>query len=93
MTGKDQLKRTIQACRRAGLPVIDEHDCTCNLRGQLVVLARPDGLQVIWPYEPRCPIHGLQERERAARTARRPPRRSRSQAAREARATRKAGAP
>jgi hypothetical protein len=92
MTRADQLKRTIQACRRAGLPVIYEHDCTCNLRGQLVVLARPDGLQVMWPYEPRCPIHG-QERDRPARTVRRPLRRSRSQAAREAWATRKAGAP
>jgi hypothetical protein len=36
MTGEDQLKRTIQACRRAGLPVIDEQDCTCSLRGRLV---------------------------------------------------------
>ena len=39
----DQLNRTIDACRRAGLPVVDERDCTCGLRGRLVVLARPDG--------------------------------------------------
>src|SRR5450755_4075496 len=88
MTGADQLKRTIHACRRAGLPVIDEQDCTCNLRGQLVVLARADGLQVMWPYERPCPIHGLQERDQPARTVRCLSRRSRSQAAREAWATR-----
>jgi hypothetical protein len=93
MTGEDQLKRTIQACRRAGLPVIDEQDCTCNLRGQLVVVARAGGLQVMWPYERGCPIHGLEERDRPARTVRRRAGRSRSQAAREAWATRKAGAP
>jgi hypothetical protein len=49
--------RTIAACREAGLPVIDEHGCTCRLRGQLVVLARRGGLEVIWPYDRRCPIH------------------------------------
>jgi hypothetical protein len=50
--------RTIAACREAGLPVIDERGCTCRLRGQLVVLPRRGGLEVIWPYDRRCPMHG-----------------------------------
>ena len=57
----NQLNRTIDACRDAGLPVIDEHDCTCRLRGRLVVVARAGGLEVIWPYDRRCPTHGLRD--------------------------------
>jgi hypothetical protein len=49
--------RTIDACRGAGLPVVDEHDCTCGLDGRLVVVARAAGLDLIWPYDRRCPIH------------------------------------
>jgi len=58
MTTDREVSRTIAACRRAGLAVVDEGDCTCRLRGQLVVLARAGGLQVVWPYDQRCPIHG-----------------------------------
>jgi len=50
----------IQACRDAGLPVIDRESCTCGLRGRLVVLAREDGLRVVCPYDQPCPVHGLQ---------------------------------
>ena len=46
-----------QACRDAGLPVVGPEDCTCRLRGRLVVLARADGLRVLWPYDQRCPVH------------------------------------
>ena len=60
---QDRLKRTIQACRRAGLPVIDGEDCTCRLRGRLVVLASAGGLQVVWPFYAHCPIHGPRERD------------------------------
>ena len=63
---EDHLKRTIQACRLAGLPVIDGADCTCSLRGRLVVLAREGSLQVVWPYHPHCPIHGPRERDAPA---------------------------
>jgi len=91
-TGQDQRKRAIDACRRAGLPVVCEADCTCELRGRLVVLARSDGLRVVWPYDGRCPIHGRRGREEPRRAARRRQRQSRSQAARDASATRKAGA-
>lgn len=59
----DQVRRAIEACRNAGLPVIDPQDCTCGLSGRLVVLAGPDGLRVVWPYEQRCPIHGSRARE------------------------------
>lgn len=58
--------RTIAACREAGVPVIDEHGCTCRLRGQLVVLARQGALEVIWPYDGRCPIHGPRDVPRQA---------------------------
>lgn len=57
MTGPNQLNRTIEACRRAGLPVVEPADCTCTLRGRLVVIARAGGLRVVWPYEQRCAIH------------------------------------
>ena len=87
-----ELNRTIDACRDAGLPVVDERDCTCRLRGRLVVLARAGGLEVIWPYDRRCPIHGLRDPDVPRRAARPRRRRSRSWAAREAWATRKAGA-
>lgn len=49
--------RTIDACRHAGLPVVDEEDCTCGLDRRLVVLAGPDGLRVLWPYDRPCPVH------------------------------------
>jgi predicted RNA-binding protein with PUA domain len=54
---QDEVNHAIQACRDAGLPVVEPDACTCGLRGQLVVLARPDGLRVVWPYHQRCPIH------------------------------------
>ena len=91
MTDSDQLKRTIDACRRAGLPVIEAKQCTCRLRGRLVVLDGPDGLRVLWPYDGRCLVHGPRDRE-GPRPAGRPRKgRSRSQAGREALAERKAG--
>ena len=55
---QERVSRAIQACRDAGLPVIDRESCTCGLRGQLVVLARPDGLRVLCPYDQPCPVHG-----------------------------------
>jgi hypothetical protein len=59
MSGKEQheVNRAIQACHHAGLPVIEPDACTCGLRGQLIVLARPDRLLVVWPYRQRCLIH------------------------------------
>jgi hypothetical protein len=63
MSGTDQLNRTIDACRRAGLPVVDDRECTCRLRGRLVVLASPDGLRVLWPYNGRCSVHGPRSRK------------------------------
>ena len=83
MTGGDRGKRAIQACREAGLPVIDPEDCTCGLSGRLVVLAGPDGLRIMWPYEQRCPIHGARDRDRPQPVTRARARRSRSQAATE----------
>jgi len=88
----NHLNRTIDAGRDAGLPVVDECDCTCGLRGRLVVLARAAGLEVIWPYDRRCPIHGLRNPDVALPAARPRRRRSRSWAAREAWAMRNAGA-
>ena len=91
MTGADQLKRTIDACRRVGLPVIEAKQCTCGLRGRLVVLDGPDGLRVLWPYDGRCLVHSPRDRQ-GLRSARRPRQgRFRSQAARDAWAERKAG--
>jgi hypothetical protein len=58
MTGADEPNRAIEACRAAGLPVVDETDCTCSLRDRLVVVARSGGLQIVWPYDRRCPVHG-----------------------------------
>jgi len=80
----NQLNRTIDACRDAGLPVVNERDCTCGLRGRLIVLARAAGLEVIWSYDRRCLTHDLRDPDAARRAA--PPRRrrSRSWAAREA---------
>jgi hypothetical protein len=87
----NQVHRTTDACRDAGLPVVDECDCTCGLRGQLVVVTRPGGLEVIWPYHQRCPIHAPRDPD-VARQAARPRRRwSRLWAAGTALATRKAG--
>ena len=83
MTGGDRGKRAIQACREAGFPVIDPEDCTCGLSGRLVVLAGPDGLRIVWPYEQRCPIHGARDRERPQPVTRVRAGRSRSQAATE----------
>jgi hypothetical protein len=57
MSANRQAGRAIEACRRAGLPVVDQHDCTCRLRGQLAVLVQAGGLEVVWPYDGRCPIH------------------------------------
>ena len=88
----NRLNRTIDACRDAGLAVVNERDCTCGLRGRLVVLARAAGLEVIWPYDRRCPNHGLREPDAPRQAARPRRRRSRSWAAREASATRKADA-
>jgi hypothetical protein len=64
MTGADRVTRAIKACRAAGFPVIDTEDCTCGLSGRLVVLAGPDGLRIVWPYEQRCPLHAARDRER-----------------------------
>ena len=59
MTGVDDAKRAIRACQHAGLPIVNPGDCTCALRGRLVIEPRPRGLRVVWPYEERCPIHEL----------------------------------
>jgi hypothetical protein len=91
MTGQDPVKRAIEACRAAGLPVVDHDECTCNLRGRLVVLAYAHGLQVVWPYDRCCPIHGVHERERIPATVRSRRIRSRSQAATDALGRRNAG--
>ena len=88
----NQRNRTIGACRDAGLAVVNERDCTCGLRGRLVVLARAAGLEVIWPYDRRCPTHGLRDPDAPRQAAQPRRRRSRSWTAREAWTTRKAGA-
>jgi hypothetical protein len=88
----NQLNRTIDACRDAGLAVVNERDCTCGLCGRLVVLARAAGLEVIWPYDRRCPTHGLRDPEAPRQAARPRRRRSRSWATRDASVTRKSGA-
>jgi hypothetical protein len=64
MTSGDGVGRAMEACRRAGLPVVHPEDCTCSLRGRLVVLAQHDGLWVVWPYDQHCPIHRRRELER-----------------------------
>jgi hypothetical protein len=92
MTGAHPVTRTIDACRHAGLPVIEAKQCTCGLRGRLVVLDGPDGLRVLWPYDGRCLVHGQRDREAPASPRRLWQGRSRSQAARDASAARKAGA-
>jgi hypothetical protein len=89
---QDQVNRAIQACRHAGLPVVEPDACTCGLRGQLVVLARPDGLRVVWPHSKRCPIHDPRRRAGHRPGKRNRPDRSRSQTAREASTPRKATA-
>ena len=81
MTGADRGKRAIKACREAGVPVIDPEGCTCGLSGRLVVLAGPDGLRIVWPYEQRCPIHGARDRDRLQPVTRARAGRSPSQAA------------
>jgi hypothetical protein len=91
MTGQDPVKRAIEACRAAGLPVVESDECTCNLPGRLVVLAHAHGLQVVWPYDRRCPIHGVPEHERIAATVRSSRGRSRSHAAPETMPTRLRG--
>ncbi len=80
----DQVRRAIQACRYAGLPVVDPEDCTCGLSGRLVVVAGPEGLRLVWPYEQRCPIHGSRACEGSQPVRRVRATRPRSQAAREA---------
>jgi hypothetical protein len=92
MTGdQHQQRRTIQACRRAGLPVVDDGDCTCGLRGRLVVMiARSGGLEVVWPYDRRCPIHGRRDRARRQPGERALPARSAFQSSGDARARPKA---
>ena len=68
MTARDQrhARRTIEACRHAGLSVVHPDDCTCSLAGRLVVLAGPEGLRLEWPYDQRCPIHSpLEVRDRS----------------------------
>lgn len=67
MSGQ-RVSRAIQACRQAGLLVVDPNGCTCGLRGEFVVLARTDGLRVVWPYEKRCPVHGARRLEGDQRT-------------------------
>ena len=86
MTGSEhsQVRRAIQACRHAGLPVVEPDDCTCGLYGRLVVLAAPDGLRLVWPYDQRCPIHGVRDREGSQPVTRVRAKRSRSQVAAEA---------
>lgn len=91
MTGTDPVARAIDACRRAGLPVIDATQCTCGLRGRLVVLDGPDGLRVLWPYDGRCLVHGPRDREGPAPARRARQGRSRSQAVGEPFAAREGG--
>jgi hypothetical protein len=81
MTTTDRFNPTILACRRAGLPVIDEHDCTCQLVGRLVVLTGLDGLRLLWPCDRRCPVHGPRDREQARPAGEARQRRARSRAA------------
>lgn len=50
-------RHAVQACRDAGMIVVDPESCTCDLHGQLVVVNRPEGLQVLWPYDEPCPVH------------------------------------
>jgi len=91
MSDADQPNRTIDACRRAGVAVVEEKQCTCGLRGRLVVLVSPDGLRVLWPYDASCLVHRPGDRE-GPRPAGRPGScRSRSQATRERWAEREAG--
>lgn len=72
MTGGNRGTRAIKACREAGFPVINPEDCTCGLAGRLVVLAGPDGLRIVWPYEQRCPIHDARDRDRPQPVTRAP---------------------
>jgi hypothetical protein len=62
MIRRDEGKRAMRACQHAGLPVVKPGECTCALRGRLVVLTQPRGLRVVWPYEEHCAIHGLDDR-------------------------------
>jgi hypothetical protein len=91
MTGGDRVTRAIKACRQAGFPVIDPEGCSCGLSGRLVVLAGPDGLTIVWPFEQRCPIHGARDRERPQPVTPVRAGRSRSQAATRAWTQSKAG--
>ena len=63
MSAERAVTRAIDACRRAGLPIIKGNECTCSLRGRLVVLDGPEGLRVLWPYDGRCLVHGPRDRE------------------------------
>ncbi len=93
MSDTNQLGRTIDACRRAGLPVVEENQCACGLRGRLVVIATPDGLRVLWPYDGQCPVHGPKDCEGPWPAERARIRRPHSPAAPEAWPRRKAGIP
>lgn len=62
MTGLSDGRRAVRACRSAGIPVVEEQACTCQLHGKLVVLATPEGLEVVWPYNRSCPVHDLPRR-------------------------------
>jgi hypothetical protein len=92
MTTRDRLNATILACRRAGLPVIDEHDCTCQLAGRLVVLAGPHGLRILWPCDLICAVHGPRDRKRARPAGGTRQHRSPSRAASQVWPTRRVGA-
>jgi hypothetical protein len=71
MTGKHQHqdRRAIRACQFAGLPILEPDDCSCGLCGRLVVLDGPDGLQLVWPYDQRCPVHDPRDRDASRPTA------------------------
>lgn len=85
------MRRAIRVCLDVGLPVVTPQECACALAGQLVVVIRPDGLRLVWPYEEPCPVHRdlVPERPRPGQR-RRPARASSLIAARQARTRTKA---
>jgi hypothetical protein len=84
--------RAIEACRRAGVAIVEPAHCICSLHGRLIVLASAHRLEVIWPYDRPCPIHDDQQHERPVRSVRSRPGRPGSRATRAGWAARKAGA-
>ena len=90
MAGAGEVRRAVRACRTAGLPVIDVAQCTCALRGRLVVVAGPDGLRVVWPYDHLCPIHRPRRGEEPQPAKQARAERSRSQAPKQERTRAKA---